>query len=271
MLKVVKIGGNIVDNPEKLDKFLTDFAALEGPKILIHGGGKVATSIAKSLDIKTVMVNGRRITDEPMLDVVTMVYGGLINKRIVSKLQSLGCNAFGLTGADGGFITSQKRPPVTLAATESDPERTVDYGFVGDPIDSKFGLSTASTLIDAGFTIVAAPLTIDDCSGSMLNTNADTVARTIAVGMAAKYDVELIYCFEKRGVLLDVNDENSVIPTITPESFVELKAEGAVHDGMLPKLENAFDAIDCGVKSVVICSAEAISEKNYAGTHIVRL
>lgn len=266
MLKVVKIGGNIVDNPEKLDKFLRDFATIAGPKILIHGGGKVATSVARSLDIESVMIDGRRVTDEPMLDVVTMVYGGLINKRIVAKLQSLGCNALGLTGADGAFISSARRKPVAKPATETTPAREVDYGFVGDPIDEKFGLATASTLIDAGFTIVAAPLTIDAVGGTLLNTNADTVARTIAVGMAAKYDVELVYCFEKRGVLLDIDDDNSVIAKITPESFEQLKKEGAVYDGMLPKLENAFDAIACGVRSVVICSAEAICESGYGGT-----
>lgn len=266
MLKVIKIGGNIVDNPEKLDKFLTDFAQIEGAKILIHGGGKVATSVAKSLDIESVMIDGRRVTDQAMLDVVTMVYGGLINKRIVAKLQHQGCNAFGLTGADGGFMASTRRAPVLKAATDNTPERTVDYGFVGDPIDSEFGLSTAATLIDAGFTIVAAPLTIDPVGGTLLNTNADTIARTIAVGMAAKYNVELIYCFEKAGVLLDVDDDNSVIPSITPSSFESLKAQGAVYAGMLPKLENAFDAIACGVGSVVICSAEAISQSGYGGT-----
>ncbi len=268
MLKVVKIGGNIVDNPEKLDKFLSDFAALEGPKILIHGGGKIATSVAKSLDIESVMIDGRRVTDKPMLDVVTMVYGGLINKRIVAKLQSLGCNAFGLTGADGGIMPAARRKPVTKAATEDSPETTIDYGFVGDPVDAKFGIDTAATLIDAGFTIVAAPLTIDAENFTLLNTNADTVARTLAVGMSARYDVELVYCFEKRGVLLDVDDDNSVVEEITPSSFQVLKSSGAVYAGMLPKIENAFDAINCGVNRVVICSAEAISSAGYAGTTI---
>lgn len=266
MLKVIKIGGNIVDNPEKLDQFLKDFAQIEGAKILIHGGGKVATSVAKSLGIESVMIDGRRVTDEPMLDVVTMVYGGLINKRIVAKLQHLGCNALGLTGADGGFMVSLRRAPIKKAATADSAERVVDYGFVGDPIDEKFGLKTASTLIDAGFTIVASALTMDAVGGTLLNTNADTIARTIAVGMASKYDVELVYCFEKPGVLLDVDDDSSVISNITPASFAELKAQGAVYAGMLPKLENAFDAISCGVSSVVICSAEAISKSGYGGT-----
>lgn len=256
MLKVVKIGGNIVDNPEKLDKFLVDFASLEGNKILIHGGGKIATTISKSLGIETQMIDGRRVTDAETIKVVTMVYAGLINKTIVSKLQKLGCNAFGVSGADGKLMVSKRRSPVP-----------VDFGYVGDPDPGKFGLKTAQALIEGGFTIVLAPITISQ-EGELLNTNADTVAQTAALGMAAKYDVELVYCFEKRGVLMDVNDDNSVIAEITPAYFAELKAKGIVADGMLPKLENAFRAIDGGVKSVTICSAEAIAEKGYGGTTI---
>lgn len=255
MLKVVKIGGNIVDNSEKLDSFLRDFAKLEGPKILVHGGGRIATSIGKSLGIEAQMVNGRRVTDADTLKVVTMVYAGLINKTIVSKLQTMDCNAMGLSGADGSFIKSQRRNP-----------EPVDYGFVGDPIADKFGFDTASMFIDNGYSIVAAPITMDAESGELLNTNADTVASTIAVAMATKYDVELIYCFEKRGVLMDVNDENSVISQIAKDDFANLRSSGVVAEGMLPKLENAFKAIESGVVRVVICSAEAIYEAGYGGT-----
>ena len=259
MLKVVKIGGNIVDNPEKLDRFLVDFASLPEPKILVHGGGKVATTVAKALGIETQMVGGRRVTDAETLKGVTMVYAGLINKTIVSKLQQAGCNAVGLSGADGGFIRSQRRNPVP-----------VDYGWVGDPLPDRFGLPMARTLIDAGYTVVAAPITLDAAGEGLLNTNADTVAQTIAVGMSGVYDTELVYCFEKRGVLMDVDDDNSVIPEITPQRFAELKAAGVVADGMLPKLENAFRAIDNGVRSVVICSAEALTEPGYGGTRLCR-
>lgn len=259
MLKVIKIGGNIVDNPEKLDRFLKDFASLSGPKILVHGGGKVATTVSKALGIETQMIGGRRVTDEETLKVVTMVYAGLINKTIVGKLQQAGCNAIGLSGADGAFIRSKRRNPVP-----------VEYGRVGDPMPDRFGLSTARTLIDAGYTIVAAPITLDDTDGGLLNTNADTVAQTIAVGMSQAYDTELVFCFEKRGVLMNVDDDNSVISEITPERFAELKAAGVVADGMLPKLENAFRAIDNGVKSVVICSAEAVTEPDYGGTKLFR-
>lgn len=259
MLKVVKIGGNIVDNPEKLDKFLKDFAALKGDKILVHGGGKIATHISKALGIETQMINGRRVTDGETLKVVTMVYAGLVNKTIVSKLQYIGCNSVGLSGADGKFIVSKRR-----AATP------IDYGFVGDPVVEKFGASTAKTLMDAGFTVVVAPITYDDADGSLLNTNADTVAQTVAVGMASLCDVELVYCFEKQGVLMDVNNDDSVIPEITVEKFAELKSQGIVADGMLPKLENAFKAIGSGVKSVVICSAENILKPGYGGTTLLK-
>lgn len=258
MLKVVKIGGNVVDDPEKLDAFLRDFASLPGPKMLVHGGGKIATHVGKALGIEARMIEGRRVTDADTLRVVTMVYAGLINKTIVSKLQALGCNAIGLSGADGGFIRSRRRDP-----------RPVDYGFVGDPLPEHFGLETARTLIDAGMTVVAAPITMDEADCSLLNTNADTVARTVAVGMARAYEVELVYCFEKRGVLLDIEDENSVIPQITPSQFARLKADGVVADGMLPKLENAFRAIGNGVRSVVICGAGALTAPGYGGTVLI--
>ncbi len=256
MLKVVKIGGNVVDNPAKLQEFLTGFASLEGRKILVHGGGKIATAISAALGIETRMVNGRRVTDERTLEVVTMVYNG-INKRIVASLQGLGCSAVGLCGADGQFIVSKKRAP-----------EPVDYGFVGDPVAVNSDL--AKQLSGSGYTIIAAPITYDG-AGGLLNTNADTVAQTIATAMAvAGEDVELVYCFEKHGVLLDMNDDDSVIPRIDEEKFATLKAEGVVDGGMLPKLENAFKAIGNGVSSVVICAAGNITKPGYGGTTIIK-
>lgn len=254
-IKVIKIGGNVVDNPEKLQQFLHDFASLEGPKVLIHGGGKVATAISKGLGIEARMIDGRRVTDGETLRIVTMVYAGLINKNIVAALQGEGCNALGLCGADGGLIRSKKRA-VTAEG--------IDYGFVGDPVD--FNLDTATALIDGGLVPIVAPITYDPENGTLLNTNADTVAQTVAVGLARKYPVELVYCFEKRGVLRDVNDDNSVISSINPELYEQLKADGVVADGMLPKLENAFKAIGSGVGSVVICAAERLTMPGYGGT-----
>ncbi|MDR2937143.1 MAG: acetylglutamate kinase [Rikenellaceae bacterium] len=254
MLKIVKIGGNIVDNPEKLDSFLAGFAALEGSKILVHGGGKIATAVSKGLGVEARMIDGRRVTDAETLKVVTMVYAGLVNKTIVAKLQALGCNAFGLCGADGNLIPSVKRNPVPI-----------DFGYVGDPVAGRFGIATARTLIDAGFSPVVAPVTHSG-DGTLLNTNADTIAQTVAVGLATHYDVELVYCFEKPGVLADVNDEGSVIPHITPASFVDLRAQGVVSDGMIPKLENAFAAIAGGVRAVVICGSERLLTSGYGGT-----
>ena len=245
MIKVFKIGGNVVDNPAKLDSFLTDFAAVEGAKILIHGGGKIATQISKSLGIETTMIEGRRVTDADTLGVVTMVYAGGVNKDIVSRLQRKGLNIIGLCGADGRLIESHKR--------KANP---IDYGFVGDPY--RVNTKLIETLAEAGYNMVIAPITFDEECG-LLNTNADTVAATVATALAANSEVELIFCFEKSGVLRDVNDEDSLIPQITREEFAQLKAEGVVADGMLPKLENSFKAIDSGVKRVVICSAENIA------------
>lgn len=254
-VKVIKIGGNVVDNPEKLQQFLRDFASLEGPKVLIHGGGKVATAISKGLGIEARMIDGRRVTDGETLRIVTMVYAGLINKNIVAALQGAGCNALGLCGADGGLIRSKKRA-VTAEG--------VDYGFVGDPVD--FNLTTAIALIDGGLVPIVAPITYDPENGTLLNTNADTVAQTVAVGLAQRYPVELVYCFEKRGVLRNVEDDDSVISNIDPVLYEQLKAKGIVADGMLPKLENAFKAINSGVKNVVICAAERLTMPGYGGT-----
>lgn len=256
MLKVVKIGGNVVDNSEKLDRFLQDFASLEGPKVLVHGGGKIATTIGKALGIETQMIGGRRVTDARDAESGDRwFYAGLITKTIVAKLRTAGCNAVGLCGADGGLIVSRRRNP-----------KPVDYGFVGDPELKRFGTATAKTLIDAGYTLVVAPITVDGADGSLLNTNADTVARTMAVGLVRDVRDRIVYCFEKRGVLMDVDDDRSVIPEITPARFAQLRADGIVADGMLPKLENAFDAIEHGVRSVAICSADAVAEKGYGGT-----
>ncbi|MDR2885216.1 MAG: acetylglutamate kinase [Rikenellaceae bacterium] len=254
MLKIVKIGGNIVDNPAKLDRFLVDLSTLPGDKVLVHGGGKVATTISQSLGIETQMIDGRRVTAAETLKVVTMVYAGVINKTIVSNLQGRGCNAVGLCGADGALITSRRRSP-----------EPVDYGFVGDP--EKVNTALITDLTAKGFTLVIAPITYDG-TGGLLNTNADTVASALAAAMAARTEVELIYCFEKAGVLMDVDDDNSVIPEITPDKFADLKARSIVAAGMLPKLENAFRSLEKGVKKVVICSAEKIAEKGYGGTSI---
>jgi acetylglutamate kinase len=256
MLKVVKIGGNIVDNAVKLREFLADFASLAGDKILVHGGGKVATAISSALGIETRMINGRRVTDRPTLEVVTMVYAG-INKQITALLQGFGCNAVGLCGADGALIVSKKRSP-----------EPIDYGFVGDPITINSTL--VGQLLEVGHTIVVAPITYDG-QGGLLNTNADTVAQTIATAMAETgEEVELVYCFEKQGVLLDVNDKNSVVPRLDSALFASLRSSGAIHSGMLPKLENAFAALDNGVQKVVICAAENIAKQNYGGTTIVK-
>lgn len=253
-VKVVKIGGNVVDNPAFLARFLDDFANLQGPKILVHGGGKIATSISRGLGIEAQMIAGRRVTDAETLRIVTMVYAGLINKDIVAKLQSRGTSALGLCGADGNLILSRKRDPLP-----------VDYGYVGDPVD--FNLHTAAALLDAGLIPIVAPITHDG-RGGLLNTNADTVAQTVAVGLAPRYDVELIYCFEKRGVLSDINDPDSCIEHINSTMYQTLKQNGTIQDGMIPKLDNAFRAIDSGVGQVVICSAEALSMKGYGGTII---
>ncbi len=255
-LKVVKIGGNIVDNPEALGRFLHHFARLDGLKLLIHGGGKVATTLSKELGVETKMVEGRRVTDYETLRIVTMVYGGLINKTIVAGLQAEGCNALGLCGADGSLVQARRRDAAP-----------VDYGFVGDPT----GVSavTARALLDAELVPVVAPLTHDG-AGNLLNTNADTMAQTVATGLSGLYRVELIYCFEKPGVLRDVDDDGSVIPRITPASYAELRGAGVVADGMIPKLDNAFRAIDRGVASVVICHADHLLTPGYGGTTIAR-
>lgn len=252
-LTVIKVGGAVVEDPQQLAHLLKDFAAIEGPKVLVHGGGRRATKVAERLGIETKMVNGRRITDKDMLEVVTMVYGGLVNKNIVAGLQALGVNAIGLTGADGNVLKAHKRPVVD-----------VDYGFVGD-VD-KGNLDTLSILLRAGIIPVMAPLTHDG-EGNLLNTNADTIAAETAKTLARTYDVTLIYAFEKPGVLRDPDDDNSVISLITSTSYKKLKEDGIVSGGMLPKIDNAYNAIKSGVKEVIITKADAIDGEH--GTKII--
>ena len=258
-LTIVKVGGAVVENELQLSQLLKDFSAIEGRKVLVHGGGRKATKMAERLGIETQMVNGRRITDSDMLEVVTMVYGGLVNKNLVARLQANGINALGLTGADANAIRSHKRPPVVLSpsvATES--QQTVDYGFVGD-VDAADG-NMLSRLIEAGITPVMAPLTHDG-EGHILNTNADTIASETAKALAAIYDVTLIFSFEKKGVLSNPDDDESVIPVITRALFNEYKADGTISGGMLPKIENALNAVDAGVSRVIITLATAIDGK----------
>src|ERR1700761_9320707 len=247
-LYIIKIGGNVIDNSDNLHRFLKDFTALKGDKILVHGGGKVATQLSETLGIEAKMVDGRRITDIETLRVVTMVYGGLINKNIIAQLQQFGTNAIGLTGADGNFIRTKKRPV-----------KTIDYGYVGDIDEQSINPENIGKLLDAGFTPVFCAITHDG-EGQLLNTNADTIASALAVALSKLYETTLIYCFEKKGVLHDINDEESVIRDIDPERYEELKKEQIIHSGMLPKLDNAFTAISCGVKAVVIGRSDELSE-----------
>lgn len=243
-LSVIKIGGNVIDNEKALDQFLTRFSEIEGHKLLIHGGGKVATEIAARLGLRTQKVEGRRITDSDMLEVVTMVYGGLINKKIVAALHGKDCPAIGLTGTDANLILAHKRPV-----------KEVDYGWVGD-VDQVNGAFLAN-LLGQGLTPVIAPITHNG-EGQLLNTNADTIATKIAAAMAPFFKTHLYVCFEKPGVLLNVEDEGSLIPELSFEKYGFLKSEGVIVEGMLPKLDTAFQAMENGVASVVIGLAEHI-------------
>lgn len=244
-LTIVKVGGAVVEDEAQLRQLLTDFIAIKGAKILVHGGGRRATTIAGKLGIETKMVEGRRITDAEMLEVVTMVYGGLVNKHIVASLQAMGADAIGLTGADANVIQAHRRSL----------KNGIDYGFVGD-VD-KVESSKIAHFIDKNIVPVIAPLTHDG-QGNMLNTNADTMASEMAKAMADHYDVTLLFAFEKPGVLANPDDDTSVISSITRDDFVRLKADGTISGGMLPKIENALQAIDAGVRRVVITSAKAI-------------
>ncbi len=241
-LYVIKIGGNVLDNETALHQFLKDFASIQSPKILIHGGGKIATKIGDQLGIQSNYVKGRRITDEPTRDLVTMVYGGLINKQIVAQLQELHCNALGVTGADGNMIKAVKRPV-----------KEVDYGFVGDITANSVNSTLLYFLLKQNVIPIFAPLTYAD--GTILNTNADTIASVLSIALSKHFDVRLIFCFEKKGVLKDINNEDSVIRLLTESSYKQGLEDGIFADGILPKLENSFSAIHAGVKEVLIGEA----------------
>lgn len=285
MIKVIKIGGNVVDNPELLKQFVKDFAAMPGMKVLVHGGGVMASQMQKAMGMTPVMIEGRRVTDEDTLKVVTMVYAGWCNKNITALLQAEGCNAIGLCGADCNVIKATKRAPVEVEG------RMVDYGYVGDVKPESVNASFIYYLLEKGIVPVLNAINHDG-EGNLLNTNADTIASSVATAMAGyKYrsrrdvccrceecthcsddgrlthETELIYCFEKNGVLYDKDDDESVIAEINKEKFAELKAEGRVADGMIPKLTNAFKAIDSGVARVVIKHAKNLG--NNVGTTLI--
>lgn len=245
-LYVIKIGGNVIDNSENLHHFLNDFASLDGHKILVHGGGKLATDLSHTLGIEPKMVDGRRITDIETLRVVTMVYAGLINKNIVAQLQRYHCNAVGLTGADANLIRAVKRPV-----------KEIDYGFVGDLHETSVAKNKLSELLDAGLIPVFSAITHDG-EGQLLNTNADTIASALAVALSSIYKVSLVYCFEKKGVLREVTDEGSVIREISSSEFETLRSDNIIAGGMLPKLENAFRAIHNGVNEVYIGKSDEL-------------
>ncbi|MBN8781445.1 MAG: acetylglutamate kinase [Sphingobacteriales bacterium SCN 48-20] len=256
-LYIIKIGGNIIDDEQKLAAFLEDFSNIDGRKILVHGGGKLATRMADTLGIQQQMIDGRRITDAETLRIVTMVYAGYINKNIVAKLQSFNCNAMGLCGADGDAILAHKRKhPV------------VDYGFVGD-VDA-INTDLADMLLSRNIALVFAPITHDQ-QGQLLNTNADTIAQELAKGLSTLYEVSLVYSFEKSGVLLNADDDSTVIPSINPDYYQQLKAQKKIFAGMLPKLDNAFTALNSGVSRVIIGKAEQLHQliQGSAGTTIV--
>ena len=247
-IKIIKVGGNIIDNDAALEKFLSQFSTVKGPKILVHGGGKLATKLAKDMDVPVNMIDGRRITDADTLDIITMVYAGKINKNIVAKLQSNKCNAIGFTGADGNTIVSIKRPV-----------KKIDYGFVGDVKKVNTGAITA--LLDSNITPVFCAISHDG-NGQLLNTNADTIASELAIGLSKHYKTELIYCFEKNGVLLSVDDDNSVIDYMDTGTYETLKIKNTFADGMLPKLENCYHALHEGVSKVIIGNSTVISNRD---------
>lgn len=237
-LTVIKIGGNIIDNPAELTQFLSDFSKIEGAKVLVHGGGKSATKMAQSVGLTPKMVDGRRITDAPMLDIAVMIYAGQINKNVVAELQANNTNAIGFTGADGNLILSEKRN-----------HPTIDYGFVGDV--KKINTPLLQKLIGLDVTPVFCAITHDK-NGQLLNTNADTIASELAIGLSEVFDVTLNYCFEKPGVLYDAEDDTSVIAQIDSSLYAKLKEEGAIHSGMIPKLDNCFNSLSKGVQKIKI-------------------
>lgn len=254
-LTVVKVGGKVVEDPASLEKLLSDFSKIEGKKILVHGGGKTASNISEKLGITPKMVDGRRITDAETLKVVVMTYAGLVNKTIVAALQALGCNATGLSGADLNCIVSTKREV-----------KKIDYGFVGDV--KKVNAPLLSMLLDMNVIPVMAPITHDG-KGQLLNTNADTIATQVAIAMAPFFETNLILCFEKKGVLSNNDNDDSVIPSLTQEYFEELKSKKVIKEGMIPKLDNGFTAIRQGVKKVIITNFNSLSGQNISGTELV--
>ncbi|MFY0593973.1 acetylglutamate kinase [Roseivirga sp.] len=256
-LTVIKVGGKVIDDPEALKRFLDSFVEVSGAKILVHGGGKIASDFGNRLGITPQLINGRRITDKPTLELVTMVYGGLVNKNIVAQLQERGENAIGLTGADANVISANKRQV-----------SAIDYGYVGDVSRTDVNTAMISNFIDAGLVPVLCPLTHDG-NGNLLNTNADTIASVLATAMTEKFRVNLIYCFEQDGVLEDFA-KNKVIATITYDQYDKLKTEGVIQAGMIPKMDNAFDAIKGGVDTVKIGSFQSVQTlvKGKSGTKI---
>ncbi len=253
----------MIDDETKLSSFLQDFAAIDGKKVLVHGGGKLATRLAEQMGVQQQMVDGRRITDEETLKIVTMVYAGYINKNIVALLQSLGCNAIGLSGADGNVIKAHKRKPLTPKGEEK-----IDYGFAGDVDEVNAAL--IKTLIDAGNMVVLSPITHNK-EGQLLNTNADTIAQETAKALSKMYDVELLYTFEKKGVLMNVDDDESYIKQLDPSSYQGYKEKGIISSGMIPKLDNAFAALNSGVKKVMIGRSDELQQiiAGTSGTTIV--
>jgi len=253
-LSIIKIGGNVIENKTELSKLLTLFASLEGLKILVHGGGKLATQLASKLGVESKMINGRRVTNAETLEVITMVYAGLTNKNIVAELQSNNCNAIGLSGADGNAIQAHKRPV-----------KEIDFGFAGD-VDG-VNSTMISKLLEVDLIPIFCPMTHDG-NGQLLNTNADTIASELAIGMSELYDTSLYYCFEKKGVLLDVSDENSVVQHINSEKYKALLTDGIIADGMLPKLENCFHALNKNVRKVCIGHPSMLNSENELFTTI---
>ena len=251
-LTIIKIGGNIVDKPDSLDEFLKDFHKIQGPKILIHGGGVMASEMSRKMGLSPIMVDGRRVTDYETLKIVAMVYAGWINKSIVASLQKIGCNAIGLSGADGNIVPAVKRAP-----------EPIDFGYVGDVNPRNINTALLESLLGRGICPVFCAIT-HDSNGSLLNTNADTMASSIAIAMSKDYCTKLIYCFEKEGVLLNKEDSESIIPLITKKNYEKLKEEGVVSEGMIPKMDNAFAAIENGVSEVTIKHASNLG--NNKGT-----
>jgi len=256
-IKVIKIGGNIIDDAFSLKNFLLEFSNINGPKILVHGGGKLATKMAEKMQIEVQMIAGRRVTSLETLDVITMVYAGKINKNIVAELQSNGCNSIGFTGADGNTIIAKKRPV-----------KEIDYGFAGDVIS--VNTSVLETVLNNQITPVFCAMTHNG-NGQLLNTNADTIAAELAIEFAKKYPTELYYCFEKNGVLLDVNDTTSVVETLNKERYQELLKNKVIADGMLPKLNNCFEAIEKNVQKVSIGKSAMLFNKKLKYTSIQAL